>query len=127
MNSGELAAEPTGHKDEIADVEAEQFAALNSLGEVLVNRFDAAGEKFGLGGTGAEDVFFGLRQGGEAKLLDVSAVLNVPMAERWDGNCKVLGNFRQRPALGAKFDEFVFGFVGVHKLQILDCFGFSVA
>ena len=118
MNARELGAKASGDHYEFANVEGTQATGLNLTGNLIVDCFDRPREELGLFGAGSEDALFSFLESSAPKLMDPRAMLGVPGAEGGHGNCEVLGYFVKRPAVGAEFDEFVFGFVVVHMVLV---------
>jgi hypothetical protein len=61
----------------------------------------------------------------EAEVIDLLAVLLVPLKQSVAMDAELVGDLAETDVLGAQFDEFVTGFIGIHSSAILDL-GFSI-
>jgi hypothetical protein len=106
----DLAADEGGHAKELTDVKG--FWA--SLGQFVFDSGQMAGQAAQLLFMRGEDSLvegFGFES---LKFLDLVVALVVPVNETAFGDADVSGDARKAPALGAEFDELIFGFGGMH-------------
>jgi hypothetical protein len=91
--------------------------AVVALAQNLLDAFKFLGQISEVLFVGSEDTFLnGLKFQG-AERLNTDAEASGPGHSDAFGDVEVLGDTIAAPAFGAEFDEFVFGFVGVHGIH----------
>jgi hypothetical protein len=79
---------------------------------------DEGGDVFEFIGVGAEDAFLEGFEFEGAEGVDLRAAFLVPLDEGAFADVDFLSDAAEAEALGTEFDEFVFGFVGVHMFVV---------
>ena len=107
----------------VAEIEAEDLAGAKpdefSFGQDGEELFLDAGQRGDIGLVAGEEAFMEGFEFGGTEGAEIVAELAVPIDEDAPGDLEVLGDAGKAVALGAEFEEVLFGLVVVHSVVII--------